>query len=77
MFGFITDEVLSRQSLEAFWVPALAWLGLAVVAGLASFVGAYATAVGGSAFCWGCGTTCSPTSRRSPPTSSTTAVWAT
>jgi ABC-type bacteriocin/lantibiotic exporter with double-glycine peptidase domain len=28
LFGFITDEVLSRQSLEAFWVPALAWLAL-------------------------------------------------
>ncbi|MDP9848432.1 ABC transporter ATP-binding protein [Streptosporangium lutulentum] len=53
LFGFITDEVLSRQSLEAFWVPALAWLGLAVVAGLASFVGAYATAVGGERFLLG------------------------
>jgi ATP-binding cassette subfamily B protein len=26
LFGFITDEVLSRRSLEAFWVLALAWL---------------------------------------------------
>jgi ATP-binding cassette, subfamily B, bacterial len=50
LFGFITDEVLSRQSLEAFWVPALAWLGLAIVAGAVSFVGAYATAVGGERF---------------------------
>ena len=38
------------RHLEAFWVPALAWLGLAVVAGLASFVGTYATAVGGERF---------------------------
>jgi ATP-binding cassette, subfamily B, bacterial len=50
LFGFITDEVLSRQALEAFWVPALAWLGLAVIAGIASFIGAYATAVGGERF---------------------------
>lgn len=50
LFGFITDKVLSRQDLGAFWVPALAWLGLAVVAGIVSFVGAYATAVGGERF---------------------------
>ncbi|MFJ2033922.1 ABC transporter ATP-binding protein [Streptosporangium sp. NPDC087985] len=50
LFGFITDEVLSRQNLGAFWGPASAWLGLAVVAGLASFAGSYATAVGGERF---------------------------
>ncbi|WP_344981404.1 ABC transporter ATP-binding protein [Streptosporangium fragile] len=50
LFGFITDEVLSRQDLGAFWTPAAAWLGLTVVAGLATFAGSYATAVGGERF---------------------------
>ncbi|MDP9864612.1 MULTISPECIES: ABC transporter ATP-binding protein [Streptosporangium] len=50
LFGFITDEVLSRQNLGAFWTPALIWLGLVVVAGAASFTGAYATALGGERF---------------------------
>ncbi|WP_406311580.1 ABC transporter ATP-binding protein/permease [Streptosporangium sp. NBC_01639] len=50
LFGLITDEVLSRGNLGAFWGPASAWLGLAVVAGLASFTGSYATALGGERF---------------------------
>ncbi|MEU4833122.1 ABC transporter ATP-binding protein [Streptosporangium sp. NPDC023615] len=50
LFGFIVDEVLSRQDLGAFWMPALAWLGLAAVAGLVSFAGAYLTSVGGERF---------------------------
>jgi ATP-binding cassette, subfamily B, bacterial len=28
LFGFIADGVLSRRTLEAFWVPALVWLAL-------------------------------------------------
>ncbi|MEV8631019.1 ABC transporter ATP-binding protein [Streptosporangium sp. NPDC051023] len=50
LFGYITDEVLAGQNLGAFWDPAFAWLGLMVVAGLASFVGAYATSIGGERF---------------------------
>lgn len=50
LFGFITDEVLSKQNLEAFWLPAAAWLGLAAVTGLVSFTGSYLTALGGERF---------------------------
>nr|WP_246466107.1 ABC transporter ATP-binding protein [Streptosporangium album]MBB4938074.1 ATP-binding cassette subfamily B protein [Streptosporangium album] len=50
LFGLITDEVLSRGNLGAFWGPASAWLGLAVAAGLASFTGSYATSLGGERF---------------------------
>ncbi len=50
LFGRITDEVLSSQDLAAFWAPAFTWLGLAVVAALASFAGAYTTALGGERF---------------------------
>ncbi|GAA4569164.1 ABC transporter ATP-binding protein [Planotetraspora kaengkrachanensis] len=50
LFGLITDEVLSTHDLTAFWAPALAWLGLALVAAVASFVSAYGAAVGGERF---------------------------
>ncbi|MEV7013805.1 ABC transporter ATP-binding protein [Streptosporangium sp. NPDC051022] len=50
LFGFITDEVLSKQDLAAFWSPALTWLILVVISGAASFVGSYATSVGGERF---------------------------
>ncbi|MBB4920668.1 ABC transporter ATP-binding protein [Streptosporangium saharense] len=50
LFGFIADEVLAARNLGAFWEPAFVWLGLMVVAGLASFLGSYATAVGGERF---------------------------
>ncbi|MFI6901321.1 ABC transporter ATP-binding protein [Nonomuraea sp. NPDC050394] len=50
LFAVITDEVLARQDLGAFWTPALTWLGLAVVAGLASFGGAYITALAAERF---------------------------
>jgi ATP-binding cassette subfamily B protein len=50
LFGYITDKVLTTRDLSAFWSPAAAWLGLAAVAGLASFVGTYATALGAERF---------------------------
>ncbi|MCG5212456.1 ABC transporter ATP-binding protein [Streptosporangium sp. KLBMP 9127] len=50
LFGHITDEVLARGQLDAFWLPGLAWLGVALVAALASFVGNYSTALGGERF---------------------------
>jgi ATP-binding cassette, subfamily B, bacterial len=50
LFGLITDEVLSRQDLGAFWTPALTWLGLAAVAAVASFTGSYGAAVVGERF---------------------------
>ncbi|TDD33281.1 ABC transporter ATP-binding protein [Nonomuraea terrae] len=50
LFGYITDEVLTTRRLDAFWVPAFAWLGLAALAGVASFAGSYLTALGGERF---------------------------
>ncbi|WP_327107528.1 ABC transporter ATP-binding protein [Nonomuraea glycinis] len=50
LFGRITDEVLTTRDLDAFWGPAFSWLALAVVAGLASLAGTYATAVGAERF---------------------------
>ncbi|WP_226899398.1 ABC transporter ATP-binding protein [Nonomuraea phyllanthi] len=50
LFGHITDEVLATRRLGAFWVPASAWLGLAVVAGVASFAATYVTALGAERF---------------------------
>jgi ATP-binding cassette subfamily B protein len=50
LFGLITDEVLSSRDLGAFWRPAAAWLGLTAVAAVASFAGAYVTALGGERF---------------------------
>ncbi|WP_344873524.1 ABC transporter ATP-binding protein [Nonomuraea antimicrobica] len=50
LFGHITDEVLTTRNLTAFWGPAFIWLGLAAIAGVTSFAGAYATALGGERF---------------------------
>ncbi|MEV0593111.1 ABC transporter ATP-binding protein [Nonomuraea cavernae] len=50
LFGHITDEVLTTKNLAAFWAPAFMWLGLAAVAGLASFGGTYLTALGAERF---------------------------
>ncbi|WP_240506969.1 ABC transporter ATP-binding protein [Thermoactinospora rubra] len=46
LFAVITDQVLTRNDLGAFWAPAFTWLGLAAVAGLVSFAGTYTTALG-------------------------------
>ncbi|WP_236051035.1 ABC transporter ATP-binding protein [Nonomuraea cypriaca] len=50
LFGHITDEVLATRNLTAFWTPAFTWLGLAAVAGVASFAGSYVTALGAERF---------------------------
>jgi ATP-binding cassette, subfamily B, bacterial len=50
LFGHITDEVLTTRDLGAFWTPAFTWLGLAAVAGVTSFAGSYATALGAERF---------------------------
>ncbi|GGT06578.1 protein-tyrosine-phosphatase [Nonomuraea spiralis] len=50
LFGHITDDVLATRDLDAFWAPAFTWLGLAAVAGVTSFAGAYATAYGAEKF---------------------------
>lgn len=50
LFGYITDEVLTTRDMTAFWTPAALWLGLAVLAGVMSLAGAYATAVGAERF---------------------------
>ncbi|MFG1945838.1 ABC transporter ATP-binding protein [Nonomuraea sp. NPDC048826] len=50
LFAHITDEVLTTRDMDAFWTPAGAWLGLAVVAGGASIAGTYTTAVGAERF---------------------------
>ncbi|WP_245740289.1 ABC transporter ATP-binding protein [Nonomuraea maritima] len=53
LFGHITDEVLTTRELDAFWVPAFIWLGLAAIAGAASFGGTYLTALGAERFLLG------------------------
>jgi ATP-binding cassette subfamily B protein len=50
LFAVITDKVLSQGDLGAFWRPAFAWLGLAVLAGAVSFAGSYATALAAERF---------------------------
>ncbi|MEV0384631.1 ABC transporter ATP-binding protein [Nonomuraea sp. NPDC050643] len=50
LFGHITDQVLTTRDLGAFWTPAFAWLGLAALAGVASFGSAYVTALGAERF---------------------------
>ncbi|WP_240196936.1 ABC transporter ATP-binding protein [Nonomuraea lactucae] len=50
LFGRITDEVLATRDLGAFWRPALAWLGLAVLSGVAAFAGSYITALAAERF---------------------------
>ncbi|WP_240974077.1 ABC transporter ATP-binding protein [Nonomuraea composti] len=50
LFGHITDEVLTTRNLGAFWAPAIWWLGLAALAGVTAFAGAYATALGAERF---------------------------
>ncbi|TMR08770.1 ABC transporter ATP-binding protein, partial [Nonomuraea turkmeniaca] len=53
LFGHITDEVLATGDLGAFWVPAVSWLGLAAIAGVAAFAGTYVTALGAERFLLG------------------------
>ncbi|MFI6603161.1 ABC transporter ATP-binding protein [Nonomuraea sp. NPDC050536] len=50
LFAVITDQVLSQGDLGAFWAPALAWLGLAVLAGAVTFGGTYLTALAAERF---------------------------
>jgi ATP-binding cassette subfamily B protein len=50
LFGVITDHALAAKSLDAFWAPAAEWLGVALVSGLATFAGDYATALAGERF---------------------------
>src|SRR5690349_18365106 len=50
VFGIITDNALVAGSLSAFWAPAAAWLGVAVVAAAATFAGDYLTALAGERF---------------------------
>ncbi|WP_250575429.1 ABC transporter ATP-binding protein [Nonomuraea sediminis] len=50
LFAVITDQVLSLGDLNAFWAPALAWLGLAILAGVVTFGGSYLTALAAERF---------------------------
>ena len=50
VFGIITDNALAAKNLSAFWTPAAAWLGVAVIAAGATFVGDYVTALAGERF---------------------------
>ncbi len=50
LFGVITDQVLAKGTLEAFWTPSLTWIGLAALAAVASFASSYSTALGGERF---------------------------
>jgi ATP-binding cassette subfamily B protein len=50
IFGIITDDALTAKNLSAFWTPAAVWLGVAIVAGAATFVGDYLTTLAGERF---------------------------
>ncbi|WP_345438705.1 ABC transporter ATP-binding protein [Actinoallomurus vinaceus] len=50
LFGDITDRVLAAKDLHAFWTPALIWLEVAVLTGVATFGGSYLTALVGERF---------------------------
>ncbi|WP_240983021.1 ABC transporter ATP-binding protein [Streptomyces sp. S3(2020)] len=39
LFGDLTDHALRQGSLSAFWVPALKWLGVAIVGAVVAYVG--------------------------------------
>ena len=50
IFGYITDQVLSKQNLGAFAAPAAAWLAIALVTAAVSFTGGYLTSLGAERF---------------------------
>jgi ATP-binding cassette subfamily B protein len=50
VFSMITDRVLARGHLGAFWALACWWLGIVAVAAVAMFVGNYATSLAGERF---------------------------
>ncbi|WP_233510230.1 ABC transporter ATP-binding protein [Actinomadura craniellae] len=50
LFGHITDHALVTRNLSAFWTPAVAWLGIAMLAGVASFASSYALALAAERF---------------------------
>ncbi|MEV5750326.1 ABC transporter ATP-binding protein [Actinoallomurus sp. NPDC052308] len=50
LFGDITDRVLAAKNLHAFWTPALMWLGVTVLSGVATFGGSYLTTLVGERF---------------------------
>ncbi|MFG2005974.1 ABC transporter ATP-binding protein [Spirillospora sp. NPDC048911] len=50
LFGVITDDALAARDLGAFWAPAGAWLGIALVTALMTFVGEYVTTLAGERF---------------------------
>jgi len=52
LFGVITDRVLAKGNVSAFWLPALACLGLALVTAAANFGGDYLTVLAGERFVW-------------------------
>ncbi|MFC1439172.1 ABC transporter ATP-binding protein [Streptacidiphilus sp. N1-10] len=41
VFSYVTDHVLTKGDLGLVWMPAVLWLGLAAVEGLATFAGNY------------------------------------
>jgi ATP-binding cassette subfamily B protein len=50
LFGYITDTVLAKKHLAAFWVPAGAWLAIAAFTAIAMFGGAYVTSLASERF---------------------------
>ena len=50
VFGIITDDALSAKNLSAFWTPAAAWLGVAVLAAGATYAGDCLTTLAGERF---------------------------
>src|SRR3954468_15168201 len=50
MFATIVDSALKAGDLNAFWLPAGVWAGVAVLSGLLVFGGEYLTARSGERF---------------------------
>jgi ATP-binding cassette, subfamily B, bacterial len=50
VFDVITDRVLAAKHLAGFWAPAAWWLGIAVLAATAMFLGEYVTSLASERF---------------------------
>ena len=78
VFMVITDDVLETRNLNAFWSPALLWVGFTALGAAAMFGRDLLTSLASERFLLRLRTRYSPMCRRCPPTSSprgTPATW--